>query len=115
MTSGSRGFRAADSSSLRHPLQRVPTVCCSDGKEVSVHHSRQCPSRQQSSNYLVIINKIKIFLRFSTSQWYDENGKVLIRYPTIEEIDKSVLSLFTKVSICIIDCHSHGIKTTVLV
>lgn len=36
--------------------------------------------------------------RFSTSQWYDENGKVLRRYPTNEEIDKSLLTLFTKVS-----------------
>ncbi|XP_075992325.1 multiple EGF like domains 8 [Anticarsia gemmatalis] len=34
--------------------------------------------------------------RFSTSQWYDENGKVLRRYPTNEEIDKSLLTLFTK-------------------
>ncbi|VVD02143.1 unnamed protein product, partial [Leptidea sinapis] len=33
---------------------------------------------------------------FSTSQWYDENGKVLRRYPTNEEIDKSLLTLFTK-------------------
>lgn len=35
---------------------------------------------------------------FSTSQWYDENGKVLRRYPTNEELDKSLLNLFTKVS-----------------
>ncbi|PZC82381.1 hypothetical protein B5X24_HaOG210422 [Helicoverpa armigera] len=34
--------------------------------------------------------------RFSTSQWYDENGKVLRRYPTNEEIDKSLLTLFNK-------------------
>ncbi|CAH4004388.1 unnamed protein product [Pieris brassicae] len=34
--------------------------------------------------------------KFSTSQWYDENGKVLRRYPTNEEIDKSLLTLFTK-------------------
>ncbi|GBP44981.1 Multiple epidermal growth factor-like domains protein 8 [Eumeta japonica] len=29
--------------------------------------------------------------KFSTSQWYDENGKVLRRYPTTEETDQSLL------------------------
>lgn len=40
--------------------------------------------------------------RFSTSQWYDENGKVVRRYPTNEEIDQSFLTYFTKVLIYII-------------
>lgn len=35
--------------------------------------------------------------RFSTSQWYDENGKTMHRYPTNQEINESVLTLFTKV------------------
>lgn len=48
------------------------------------------------------ISLTTLFYRFSTSQWYDENGKVLRRYPTNEEIDKSVLSLFTKVSILLL-------------
>lgn len=53
--------------------------------------------------YLLIIiacfieRYIILLYRFSTSHWYDENGKVLRRYPTNEEIDKSLLTLFTKV------------------
>ncbi|KAJ2953641.1 hypothetical protein O0L34_g1253 [Tuta absoluta] len=42
-----------------------------------------------------VLGLLEIY-RFSTSRWYDENGKVLRRLPTSEEIDKSVLSLFTK-------------------
>ncbi|XP_049864899.1 multiple epidermal growth factor-like domains protein 8 [Pectinophora gossypiella] len=42
-----------------------------------------------------VLGLLEIY-RFSTSQWYDENGKVLRRYPTNEEIDKSVLTLFTQ-------------------
>ncbi|KAG7311412.1 hypothetical protein JYU34_002454 [Plutella xylostella] len=37
--------------------------------------------------------------KFSTSQWYDENGKVLRRYPTNEENDKSLLKLFKQENI----------------
>ncbi|XP_050362348.1 multiple epidermal growth factor-like domains protein 8 [Nymphalis io] len=42
-----------------------------------------------------VLGVLEIY-KFSTSQWYDENGKVLRRYPTNEEIDKSLLTLFTK-------------------
>lgn len=42
-----------------------------------------------------VLGLLEIY-RFSTSQWYDENGKILRRYPTNEEIDKSLLTLFTK-------------------
>ncbi|XP_041977639.1 multiple epidermal growth factor-like domains protein 8 isoform X2 [Aricia agestis] len=42
-----------------------------------------------------VLGLLEIY-KFSTSQWRDENGKVLRRFPTNEELDKSLLTLFTK-------------------
>ncbi|KPI93788.1 Multiple epidermal growth factor-like domains protein 8 [Papilio xuthus] len=42
-----------------------------------------------------VLGLLEIY-KFSTSQWYNENGSVLRRYPTTEENDKSLLTLFTK-------------------
>ncbi|KAL4708142.1 hypothetical protein ACJJTC_009921 [Scirpophaga incertulas] len=42
-----------------------------------------------------VLGVLEIY-RFSTSQWYDEHGKVLKRYPTNDEMDKSLLTIFKK-------------------
>lgn len=55
-------------------------------------------AKLNNMNYKKILSIVLHCYRFSSNQWFDENGKILRRYQTNEERNKYLLSLFTKVS-----------------